>query len=478
MLQNITTEMTLDDLSGKPVAAIHVFGLSIKALVDHLMDMVKIRGSSLKMNEIQWVLTVPAIWTDNAKQFMRKSAEMAGIPPERLILALEPEAASIFCQYLPTEKLQGIEQGFSMAETGTKYMVVDLGGGTADITVHEKMADGKLKELCRANGSDCGGTSVDGRFFQLLVKILSGPLMKSLRDENLSAYLDLFREFETVKRTIDSSKAGKINMTVPYVALDKMCKRILKEDFPSVVESSIFAKEISLRGDKIRIDVDRMIKLFKPTIDSIIALMKEVLKDKTASGVTLILLVGGFSECRLIKESVHQVFTNKKIIIPDEAGLCVLKGAVLFGHRPDYIQSRVMRFSYGLESSHPFNEKKHDIKYLEEINGEKKCRKIFSKLVSKDEAVQCGKKVIKEFFTLFEQQEMLNFELFISTDVNPRYVDEVSCTFIGEMKMKLPSTCMEKRYVDVEIVFGNTEIEMTAVDRKSNEKISSSFNLV
>lgn len=68
--------MTLEDLSGKPVAAIHVFGLSIKALVDHLMDMVKTQGSSLKMNEIQWVLTVPAIWTDSAKQFMRKSAEM------------------------------------------------------------------------------------------------------------------------------------------------------------------------------------------------------------------------------------------------------------------------------------------------------------------------------------------------------------------------------------------------------------------
>ena len=45
-----------------------------------------------------------------------------------MLIALEPEAASIYCQYLPTEKLKGTERGFSMSEEGTKYMVVDNGG--------------------------------------------------------------------------------------------------------------------------------------------------------------------------------------------------------------------------------------------------------------------------------------------------------------------------------------------------------------
>lgn len=279
-------------------------------------------------------------------------------------------------------------------------------GGTADITVHENMADGKLKELCRADGNDCGGTSVDARFFQLLVKILGGPLMKSIKDENLMAYLDLFREFETVKRTIDSSKTGKINMTVPYVALDKMCKKILKEEFSSAVESSIFRNEISLRGDKLRFNVETMIKLFTPTVDSIVVLINDILKNKTATGVTHILLVGGFSECRLVQERVNNAFPNKKIIIPSEAGLSVLKGAVLFGHRPDYIHSRVMRFSYGLESIDEFDEKKHDIKYLEEIDGVKHCMKTFLKLVSKDEVVPCGAKVKKDYSTVFRKQKI------------------------------------------------------------------------
>jgi hypothetical protein len=49
------------------------------------------------------------------------------------LIALEPEAASIYCQYLPTKKLQGAESGFSMSEEGTQYMIVDIGGKYIDV---------------------------------------------------------------------------------------------------------------------------------------------------------------------------------------------------------------------------------------------------------------------------------------------------------------------------------------------------------
>ena len=45
-----------------------------------------------------------------------------------LILALEPEAASLCCRQNRKEL---------KFESGTKYMVVDCGGGTVDIAVHE-----------------------------------------------------------------------------------------------------------------------------------------------------------------------------------------------------------------------------------------------------------------------------------------------------------------------------------------------------
>ncbi|CAG2200983.1 unnamed protein product [Mytilus edulis] len=197
--KNVKQDMMLEDITGKSVNALDVFALSIEALKNHLIAALETQGTGVKPSEIRWVLTVPAIWTDNAKQFMRKSAEMAGIPKNCLLISLEPEAASIYCQYLPTEKLSGIESGFTMADVGTKYMVVDLGGGTADITIHEKLVGDNLKEICRASGGDCGGTSVDAAFIQMLAKIFGGPLINSLKQDEPAAYLDLIREFETVK---------------------------------------------------------------------------------------------------------------------------------------------------------------------------------------------------------------------------------------------------------------------------------------
>ena len=67
--------MVLEDITGKTLSAVDVFTLSIKALVDHLLSKLKKQGNIIHKDEVQWILTVLAIWTDTAKQFMRTSAE-------------------------------------------------------------------------------------------------------------------------------------------------------------------------------------------------------------------------------------------------------------------------------------------------------------------------------------------------------------------------------------------------------------------
>lgn len=54
----------------------------------------------------------------------------AGIKTENLILALEPEAASLYCKYLQTEKTQvdGNKTEIVPFQPGTRYLVLDLGG--------------------------------------------------------------------------------------------------------------------------------------------------------------------------------------------------------------------------------------------------------------------------------------------------------------------------------------------------------------
>jgi hypothetical protein len=47
----------------------------------------------------------------------------------------------------------------------------------------------------------------------MIVKILGAPMITLLKQEDPTAYLDLFREFETVKRKIQTDTTGKVNFT-------------------------------------------------------------------------------------------------------------------------------------------------------------------------------------------------------------------------------------------------------------------------
>ena len=51
-----------------------VFSQSIGYLRRHMIQSCEERDFGLSVEEIHWVLTVPAIWNDAAKQFMREAA--------------------------------------------------------------------------------------------------------------------------------------------------------------------------------------------------------------------------------------------------------------------------------------------------------------------------------------------------------------------------------------------------------------------
>ena len=104
-------------------------------------------------------------------------------------------------------------------------------GGTADITVHEKISNGHLKELCHASGGDCGGTSIDNGFIQMIVKIIGAPMISLLKQEDPTAYLDLLREFETVKRKIETDTTKKVNFTIPFATINSLCESRQSETF-------------------------------------------------------------------------------------------------------------------------------------------------------------------------------------------------------------------------------------------------------
>ena len=52
----------------------------------------------------------------------------AGIETNRLVIALEPEAASIFCKEVLVEKFEEWSDNINVFQEGQKYLVLDAGG--------------------------------------------------------------------------------------------------------------------------------------------------------------------------------------------------------------------------------------------------------------------------------------------------------------------------------------------------------------
>ena len=67
----------LHDQIQNEMKALDVFTAAIKYMRDFLLNLLMTRGAKQKPieGEIAWVITVPAIWNNAAKQLMRKAAE-------------------------------------------------------------------------------------------------------------------------------------------------------------------------------------------------------------------------------------------------------------------------------------------------------------------------------------------------------------------------------------------------------------------
>lgn len=56
------------------MAVLIVFTESINYLKQSLLDDAKKQQTDIELTDIKWILTVPAIWSDPAKAFMRTAA--------------------------------------------------------------------------------------------------------------------------------------------------------------------------------------------------------------------------------------------------------------------------------------------------------------------------------------------------------------------------------------------------------------------
>merc|ERR1719471_1423173 len=84
---------------------------------------------------------------------------------------------------------------------GDKYILADLGGGTADIAVHEVLSSQSVREIARPSGGAQGSTYIDDAFVKLLERAVGKRWMEEFRITEPNKFVALLCNFRAAKRT-------------------------------------------------------------------------------------------------------------------------------------------------------------------------------------------------------------------------------------------------------------------------------------
>ncbi|KAF7544953.1 hypothetical protein G7Z17_g9551 [Cylindrodendrum hubeiense] len=315
----------------------------ISALGDHLMYTLreKLGDNIVKNTPLEFVVTVPAIWSDLAKDKTKKACQAAAAlsaTKQPVHLVSEPEAAAIYA-------LHGLDpHGLKLGDT---FVVVDAGGGTVDLisyTITGLKPILEVQEAAPGSGALCGSTFLDMRFKKYLKAKLGKE--EGFDDEVLAEATDVFEK--KIKRQFALNVGPDETYTIPMGGLANN-------------------KALGINRGRFSLKASDLQGIFEPVVLEVIALVKEQI---TSSNVPIraVLLVGGFGASNYLKERLRNAIDkNIQVMQPPNAWQAVVQGAVMKGlanSAPDdltmvKIKNRKARKHYGTEWRSRYDEKLH-----------------------------------------------------------------------------------------------------------------------
>ncbi|KAH8677908.1 hypothetical protein BX600DRAFT_139920 [Xylariales sp. PMI_506] len=283
----------------------------------------------------EFILTVPAIWTELASQRTLEACQQAGgIFKDALItLISEPEAAAIF-------SLHGLDpHGLKI---GDSFVICDAGGGTVDLisyTITKLRPILEVKEAAAGSGALCGSTFLNRRF-EAFLRARIGKLVGF--DEEIVA--DAMERFEEqTKRHFTMAALPNDTFQIPVPGLGNN-------------------KSLGIQRGRMFLKAQELQQIFEPVVLQIIDLVKGQIASSEVP-IRAVLMVGGFGSSTYLRERLRNALDrNIEIMQPPNAWLAVVNGAVMKGlalSSPGTltavdIKDRVARKHYGTELEYAF----------------------------------------------------------------------------------------------------------------------------
>lgn len=204
------------------------------------------------------------------------------------------------------------------------------------------MSDQTIKELYKASGGPWGGNVVDTNFIKWLTRIYGNGVMQRFKSEKMVDYFDLLRNFETKKRTLSSESEGKISFRC-YKSLEMFYEEMEKSSLADRLTALELSDVVTWKDEELCIDASIVKSWFDDPVTNMIDHVLHILSRQDMQRVENILLVGGFGESKFVQDEMKRRIQNKKITIPNDPSLAVLKGAVRLGHLPSLVSARVVK---------------------------------------------------------------------------------------------------------------------------------------
>src|SRR5438128_885343 len=262
----------------------------------------------------QAVITVPAYFNDNQRQATKDAGKIAGLDVLRLVN--EPTAAAL--AYGLDKKGEG------------KIAVLDLGGGTFDVTLME-MGEGVFEVIATSGDTQLGGMDMDNAIIQWLVA--------EFRAEH---GVDISTDKQAMQRLRDAGEKAKIELTSATETTINLPFIAQKSGQPVHLEKKVTRAKLE--------------QLIEPTLNRLDAPIRQAFKDGgwQYRDVNHVILVGGPTRMPAVQSRFEKILGRpaERTVDPMQ---CVALGAaiqaaVLSGEVKDILLLDVTPLSLGVET--------------------------------------------------------------------------------------------------------------------------------
>ena len=354
-------------------------------------------------------------------------------------------------------------------------------GGTLDVTVHQIQENGTIKEIHKATGGPFGGQKVNKQFIDLLGKIFNQKFIENYIRQNPVDWLYLINDFEVKKRGKRVCDGGTTRIRLPGSFVGKFCCD-KGWDINAIIQERYSLEDIKVqRNEYLCLEPKIMRHLYDPVLGDIIAHLSNLFAKQELSEVETVFLVGGFADSLILQERIKRQFSNNyRIMVPPNASLAVVQGAVMYGQKPEVFESRIMSSTYGIRIHRLFLDGLHPESKKEVVNGVPRCKDVFFKFVSVNEVVRDGeRRRFKGFSPLKGAEKQVRIDFYRSERADVEFVTDSGVEKVRGRGLVLDTPeAWKTRDIEFNLFFGGTEIKVTAVNLTSNTESTASLDFL